>query len=83
MIYFDNSATTYIKPQAVYDKIISVMKNEVGHRIDIVEVIKVMNTEKENLIVKGIEVSYKKINEEDYICLTDIAKVKIPNTVEL
>ena len=37
-----------------------------------------MNTEKENLIVKGIEVSYKRINEEDYICLTDIAKAKNP-----
>lgn len=38
-----------------------------------------MNIEKENLIVKGIEVSYKRINEEDYICLTDIAKAKNPN----
>ena len=33
-----------------------------------------INTEKENLVVKGIEVSYKRINEEDYICLTDIAR---------
>ena len=32
--------------------------------------------EKENIVVKGIEVSYKKINEEDYISLTDIAKYK-------
>ena len=31
---------------------------------------------KNNLIVKGIEVNYKKINQDDYICLTDIAKVK-------
>ena len=29
---------------------------------------------KNNIVVKGIEVNYKKINEEDYICLTDIAK---------
>ena len=36
----------------------------------------VKNLEKEQLIVKGIEVSYKRINEEDYICLTDIAKFK-------
>ena len=35
-----------------------------------------INTEKENLIVKGINVSYKRTNDEDYICLTDIAKVK-------
>ena len=28
--------------------------------------------------MKGIEVNYKKINDEDYICLTDIAKVKNP-----
>ena len=34
------------------------------------------NIQKENLIVKGIEVIYKKVNEEDYICLTDIAKSK-------
>ncbi len=27
-----------------------------------------------NIIVKGIEVSYKRINKEDYICLTDIAR---------
>ena len=27
-----------------------------------------------NIIVKGIDVSYKRINEEDYICLTDIAR---------
>ena len=31
---------------------------------------------KNNLIVKGIEVSYKKINDEDYICLTDMLKGK-------
>ena len=35
--------------------------------------------EKDNIVVKGIGVSYKKINEEDYICLTDIAKVKNPD----
>jgi hypothetical protein len=34
------------------------------------------NREKENLIVKGIEISYKRINEDDYICLTDIARAK-------
>ena len=59
------------------------MKNRVGHRIEIIEVTKVMNTEKENLVVKGIEVGYKRINEEDYICLTDIAKVKNPNNANL
>jgi len=32
------------------------------------------NKELEKLIVKGMEVSYKRINEEDYICLTDIAR---------
>ena len=32
--------------------------------------------ENNNIIVKGIEVSYKRINEDDYICLTDIARVK-------
>ena len=32
--------------------------------------------EKENIVVKGVTVSYKKINEEDYICLTDIARYK-------
>ncbi len=31
-----------------------------------------------NIIVKGIEVSYKIINEDDYICLTDMAKFKNP-----
>ena len=31
---------------------------------------------KNNIVVKGIEVSYKRINEEDYICLTDIARYK-------
>ena len=29
---------------------------------------------KNNVVVKGIEVSYKRINGEEYICLTDIAK---------
>ena len=33
-------------------------------------------TEKNSLIVKGIKVSYKKVNSEDYICLTDLAKAK-------
>ncbi|MDR1917490.1 MAG: KilA-N domain-containing protein, partial [Christensenellaceae bacterium] len=26
------------------------------------------------ILVKGIEVNYKKVNEEDYICITDLAK---------
>ena len=30
--------------------------------------------ENDNIVVKGIKVSYKSINAEDYICLTDIAK---------
>ena len=34
---------------------------------------------KNEVIVKGIIVNYKKVNEEDYICLTDIAKAKNPN----
>jgi len=34
------------------------------------------NKELDKLVVKGMEVSYKRINEEDYICLTDIAKAK-------
>lgn len=34
------------------------------------------NKEKENLIVKGVNINYKSINDEDYICLTDIAKAK-------
>ena len=34
------------------------------------------NKESENLIVKGVNISYKKINDEDYICLTDMAKYK-------
>ena len=54
------------------------MKNDIVHRIDIIEVTKVMNKELENLVVKGVNVSYKRINNEDYICLTDIAKVKNP-----
>lgn len=29
---------------------------------------------KEEILVKGINVNYKKINAEDYICITDIAK---------
>jgi len=33
---------------------------------------------KNNLIVKGIEVSYKRINQDDYICLTDIARYVNP-----
>ena len=32
------------------------------------------NIQKENLIVKGVEVRYKKVKEEDYICLTDMAR---------
>ena len=28
------------------------------------------------MIVEGIEISYKKINDSDYICLTDMAKIK-------
>ena len=31
---------------------------------------------KNNLVVKGIEVSYKRINQDDYICLTDMLKAK-------
>ena len=38
-----------------------------------------MKETKNNLIVKGIEVNYKRINQDDYICLTDIAKVKHPH----
>ena len=38
---------------------------------------------KNNIVVKGIEVSYKRINEEDYICLTDIAKAKNPNNANI
>ena len=30
-------------------------------------------------MVKGIEVNYKRINQDDYICLTDIAKVRNVN----
>ena len=33
-----------------------------------------MKEEKNNLKVLGIEVNYKRINEDDYICLTDLAK---------
>ena len=31
LIYFDNSATTYLKPDNVYKKIISVMKKQGGN----------------------------------------------------
>ena len=31
---------------------------------------------KNNLVVKGIKVNYKRINKEDYICLTDMLKAK-------
>ena len=40
--------------------------------------------EKNEIVVKGVNVRYKRINEEDYICLTDIAKAKnsvFPNEV--
>ena len=60
------------------------MKNRVGHRIDIIEVTKVMDTKKENLVVKGVNVSYKRINNEDYINISDLAKyinVKDPSGV--
>jgi len=30
------------------------------------------------IILKGININYKKINQDDYICLTDIAKAKNP-----
>ncbi len=33
---------------------------------------------KNEVVVKGINVNYKKINQEDYICLTDIAKARNP-----
>ena len=33
-------------------------------------------SKKNNLIVKGIDVNYKRVNQDDYICLTDIAKAK-------
>ena len=39
--------------------------------------------DKSNIVVKGVEVGYKKINEEDYICLTDIAKSKNPGNANL
>ena len=39
--------------------------------------------DKNNILVKGINVSYKKIRDEDYICLTDIAKAKNPNNANL
>ena len=32
------------------------------------------NIQKENLVVKGVEVRYKKVNDEDYICISDLAK---------
>lgn len=35
---------------------------------------------KNEVIVKGIYINYKKINQEDYICLTDIARKKNPNS---
>lgn len=34
---------------------------------------------KNEVIVKGINVRYNQINENDYICLTDLAKAKNPN----
>ena len=43
--------------------------------IDVIEVVQ-MKDIKNNLVVKGIEVSYKRINQDDYICLTDIARTK-------
>ena len=57
------------------------IKNEMGHRIDIIEVANFMNTEKENLIVKGIEVSYKRINEEDYICINSLSEDEIKDII--
>ena len=35
--------------------------------------------EKSNIIVKWVNIGYKNIDDEDYICLTDIAKAKNPN----
>ena len=32
------------------------------------------------LIVKGVDIKYKTFNENDYICLTDIAKIQIRRT---
>lgn len=34
---------------------------------------------KNEVLVKGINVRYNQINEDDYICITDIAKAKNPN----
>ena len=42
-----------------------------------------MKETKNNIIVKGIEVNYKRINSDDYICLTDIAKVKNPKNANI
>lgn len=33
-----------------------------------------------NFIVKGIDIKYQNINENDYICITDIAKYKTSET---
>ena len=33
---------------------------------------------KNEVVVKGINVGYKKVNKEDYISLTDIAKARNP-----
>jgi len=39
-----------------------------------------MNTEtKDKIIVKGIEVRYSRVNQNDYMSLTDIAQYKNPN----
>jgi len=35
------------------------------------------------IIVKGVNVKYKRVNDEDYICLTDIAKSKNPSNANL
>jgi hypothetical protein len=37
-----------------------------------------MNSKSNKMSVKGIEVSFLQTNQEDYICITDIAKFRNP-----
>ena len=37
---------------------------------------------KDKIIVKGIEVRYSRINQNDYMSLTDIAQFKNPNATK-